>query len=290
MRRLIINADDLGLTPGVNRAILKANEEGVVTSTTLMANGNAFADAVACVRSVPASRKFSVGCHLVLVDGTPISPPATLPSLMADGDRFRRSISQLAVAARSGELSSDQIEAESKAQFRAIQNSGITLSHFDAHKHSHMFPEILLPVLRAAVECGISAMRVPYERPKAHSFGVLCRNPRLWKRVVQVALLRSMHSNWRAIASTAGIKTPDGSIGIIATGDMNSDFLRDLLSRLPDGTWELVCHPGYDDADLAAAGTRLRSSRVAEFQLLTSPDTRKLLAGLGIELISYAEL
>ncbi len=225
----------------------------------------------------------------MLVDGRPISPPSTISSLVVDGE-FRRTIAEFALAARRGELSHEDIEREATAQFRAIQNAGITLSHFDTHKHAHVFPQVLAPVIQAAKACGISSMRVPFERSSAHSMSTLVFNPRLWKRAIQVAVLRNMSSKWRAMARSGGLKTPDGSIGIIATGDLNAELLRDLLSRLPDGTWELVCHPGYDDADLAQVRTRLRASRVTEFQILTSPETKALVADLGIEIISYSEL
>lgn len=289
MTRLIINADDLGLTPGVNRAILHAATNGVVTSATLMANGAAFADAVACARSLPPSLRFSVGCHLVLVDGVPVSAPATVPSL-APHDRFRQGAGELGLAARLGRLSPSEIQAEATAQFRAIQNSGVQLSHFDAHKHAHMFPQVLAPALRAAAESGIPAVRNPFESSHPLPLSVLFARPKLLKRYAQVMLLRSMRSKWLRLVRKSGLKAPDGSLGVIVTGELDERLLRATFENIPQGTWELVCHPGYDDADLANVRTRLRTSRAKELQLLTAPESRKLLDQLGIELISYREL
>jgi predicted glycoside hydrolase/deacetylase ChbG (UPF0249 family) len=99
-----------------------------------------------------------------------------------------------------------------------------------------------------------------------------------------------MRSKWLRRVQEAGLKTPDGSFGVITTGDVDMTLLRALLENMPDGTWELVCHPGYNDADLDKVRTRLRASRVQELELLTSPDVRKLIDSLGIELISYNEL
>lgn len=288
MRRLIINADDLGLTEGVNSAIFRAHNDGVVTSATLMANGAALQNAVAEIHAHAPSR-LSIGCHLVLVDGEPLSTPETIPSLVK-GTEFRRGIGELAIAARLGRLASVEIEAEATAQFSSLQTLGVRLSHFDAHKHSHMFPEILEPALRAAASCGIRAVRNPFEPRKPFPLSMLLTNLNLLKRYIQVQALGSMQSSWRNIVRRHGLATPDGSLGIIVTGDMNEALLHCILENVPAGTWELVCHPGYMDESLCSVRTRLRGSREQELALLTSPDTKRLIERLGIELISYAEL
>lgn len=288
MRRLIINADDLGLTEGVNRAIFEAHECGVVTSATLMANGAAVDEAVARWQSSKYS-KLSVGCHLGLVDGFPISPAEGIATLV-EGPEFRRSIGKLGMAARRGKLSADEIRREAMAQFQALRAKGVRLSHFDAHKHSHLFPEILEPALLAAAESGIRAVRNPFENAHPIPLSVVMATPKLLKRYFQVMMLRSMRPRWMKIVKRLGFATPDGSLGVVVTGDLDETFLRILLEAMPEGTWELVCHPGYDDASLANARTRLRKSRETELALLTSPGTRRLIENLGIQLISYLEL
>lgn len=290
MRRLIINADDLGLTEGVNRAILHAHHEGVVTSATLMANGAALQDAVARIRSLPSTSMFSVGCHLSLVDGCPLSAPGNIPSLLIGTTEFRQGVGELGIAARRGHLSSAEIEIEATAQFQALRAAGIAISHFDAHKHAHMFTDILEPALNAAAACGIKAVRNPFESNYPLPFFALLRYPKLLKRYLQVELLRSMRSNWRRIVQRFGFATTDGSLGIVVTGDLDERLLRTTLENMPEGTWELVCHPGYDDAELAGIRTRLRASRAKELGLLTSSETRHLIEQLGIELISYRQL
>jgi predicted glycoside hydrolase/deacetylase ChbG (UPF0249 family) len=289
VRRLIINADDLGLTPGVNRAILESSQRGVVTSATLMANSAAFTDAVACVRSLPVS-KLGVGCHLVLVDGQPLTPANKVPSLTNRSTEFRRGIGELALAARMKKLDPAQIETEAVAQFKRVQSAGLQPSHFDSHKHSHLFPEILEPALRAACTCNIKAVRNPFEPANPLPLSFLARYRKLLKRYFQLRLLRTMRSKWLRRVRESGLKTPDGSFGVITTGDVDMPLIRTLLENMPEGTWELVCHPGYNDADLDKIRTRLRASRVQEFEILTNPDVRKLIDSLGIELISYNEL
>ena len=145
MRRLIINADDFGLTQGVNRAIREASRSGVVTSATIMANSRAFDEAVASAKALPGLK---TGCHVVLIDGEPVS--SGLASLTNGGTRFRSSLKQFALAAVRKKISADEIEREAAAQIRKIQAAGIALTHVDTHKHTHMFPHVLRPVLRAA--------------------------------------------------------------------------------------------------------------------------------------------
>lgn len=289
MRRLIINADDLGLTPGVNRAIFEANANGVVTSATLMANSAAFANAVDGIRSRPSAR-LSVGCHLVLVDGAPVTNPERVPSLLKTPSDFRQGIGELALAAQRRKLDPAEIETEALAQFKKIWSTGIQPSHFDSHKHSHMFPHILGPALRAARSCGITRVRNPFEPTSPLPLSYLRQNRTLVKRLLQVRALRLMRSKWLRQVKEAGFKAPDGSFGVITTGDVDATLLRALLENMPDGTWELVCHPGYNDADLNKVRTRLRASRAHELGLLTSPETKHLIESLGIELITYNEL
>lgn len=290
MRRLIINADDLGLTEGVNHAILRAHQEGVVTSATLMANGSALQDAVTLVRNLSSQKRFSVGCHLSLVDGVPVSEPAEVRTLLDGGKELRQTIGRFGIAARRGHISADEVEREATAQFRMLQNAGVKLSHFDAHKHAHMFPEILKPSLKAAANCGVRAVRNPFEGARPLPFSVLASNPNLLKRYFQVMGLRTMRSKWMRIVRQFGFKSPDGSLGVIVTGDLDARLFRAVVENMPEGTWELVCHPGYDDAGLAKVRTRLRAAREHELALLTSPETQHVIGRLGIELISYSEL
>jgi len=288
VRRLIINADDLGLTPGVNRAILEANATGVVTSATLMANSAAFVNAVECVRS--PSPRLSVGCHLVLVDGVPITQPERVSSLVKPSSMFRQGIGELAFAAQRRKLDPAEIETEAVAQFKKIWSAGIQPSHFDSHKHSHMFAQVLAPALRAARSCGITRVRNPFEPANPLPLAYLRRNRTLLKRALEVRALRILRPKWLRLVKESGFKTPDGSFGVITTGDLDRTLFRALLENMPEGTWELVCHPGYNDVDLDRIRTRLRASRVHELELLTSSETKHLIDSLGIELITYNDL
>ena len=287
MRRLIVNADDFGLTRGVNRAIAEASRDGIVTSSTLMANGQAFEDAIAYAKS---ASQLSVGCHLVLVDGSPVlggRQASTLSDKRAKDGRFYDGLSAFALRAVSGRVDADEIEAEVTAQIRKLQSAGVSVSHLDTHKHTHIFPQVLRPLLRAARTCGVAAVRNPFGPVR---FAILAKYPSLWKRYGQVAVLNRLGGRFRSAVADAGMLTTDGTVGIVATGAMNSSLFGTIIDSLPEGTWELVCHPGYNDADLDHIQTRLRESRAKELQVLTSPQAREMLGRSGVQLISYRDL
>jgi hopanoid biosynthesis associated protein HpnK len=281
-RRLIINADDFGLTPGINRAIAELHAAGALTSATLMANGPAFADAVAIAQSLPT---LGVGCHIVLTDGSPVSPPETIPTLIgSDGKTFRSSLPAFFAAALLGRISRDDIYRESLAQIRKLQASGITVTHVDTHKHVHILPSIAHPVLHAAQTAGVPCVRNPFEQPWSVALGSSSL-----LRSLQVRIIRHLQPRFLALTLIRGgfVQTTDGTLGISATGNLNAATLAAILAAMPSGTFELVCHPGYNDADLDAVTTRLRSHRETERLALLEAFTPH---SATPELISYKAL
>lgn len=291
MRQLIVNADDFGLTSGVNRAIVEAHRDGVVTSTTLMANGAAFDDAVKAARALPS---LSVGCHVVLTDGAPVSPPAAVDTLLAirsaEPEKFYSSLSAFAARATLGGFDRKQLVTEITAQIRKIQATGLEVTHLDSHKHAHIFPEILAAMLRAARICGVRAIRSPFVPVKAIMAQQFAGKRALLKRYGQVRILNTFARRFRQQTPRAGLRAPDGVIGVIETGLLDAILLRQALTSLPEGTWELVCHPGYADADLRAVHTRLIEARERERNLLISPELKQFLEQQKIRLIGYREL
>ncbi len=288
VRRLIINADDFGLTQGVNRAIAEAHTRGVVTSATLMSGGAEFEDAVRTAKALPS---LGVGCHVVLIDGAPLAPSDQVKTLVkkkTDGQTaFRHSLPGFAISALTGRLSESEIEREAAAQIRKLQNAGVALTHLDTHKHTHMFRRVLRPLLRAAKNCGVRAVRNPFEPVRISSLG---SGLKMSQRALEIQTLRVLCGDFNTAVRDMELATTDGSIGVAATGSLDQPLLERLLENLPGGTWEFVCHPGYNDAALLAAGTRLRQSRAVELELLTSAATRAALERYGINLITYRDL
>jgi len=278
VRRLIVNADDFGLTTGVNRAIAELHDQGKLTSATLMARASATEVAITQSLTTPS---LGVGCHVVLIDGEPVLPPSEIPTLTDPRTgRFHRTPSSFLRRALTGSIRAAEIEAEAEAQIGLLQGRGLRLTHIDTHKHTHMFPAVLRPVLRAARSAGIGAVRNPFE--PAWSRRATTHAP--FFRRIEVSLLHWLEPAFRRMVAEYGVRTTGGAIGVLATGTLDATALRTLLTKIPRGTWELVTHPGYNDGDLAQVHTRLRESRETEFQALKSMGEID-----GVDLISFAQ-
>jgi predicted glycoside hydrolase/deacetylase ChbG (UPF0249 family) len=258
--RLILNADDFGLTCGINRAIGELHAAGVLSSATLMASGAAFDDAIEVAR---AHSTLGVGCHIVLVDGAPASPPETIRSLIGDdGKNFRPSLGEFMRALLLGRIDAAEVAREAAAQVERLQRAGIAVTHLDTHKHVHVFPAIARPLLQVAERCGVGAMRNPFE--PEWSFGLGHGG---WQRRLSLRLIGSLRSRFVELPSIreGRVRTTDGTAAISATGQLNSTTLGEILRALPaSGTYEICCHPGYNDSDLDGVRTRLRGEREVE--------------------------
>src|SRR3984893_18723977 len=255
-----------------------------------MANGSAFEHAAQMAKTVP---NLSVGCHIVLLDGEPVLTAQnirTLVSHVSGSARFRDGLKSFAALALTGRLDPDEIEAEASAQIRKVQSAGISVSHFDTHKHTHVFPAVLRPLLRAAAACGVRSVRNPFGSRRPLRSHELFARPGLWTRYAEFRILGGFASKFRTAADRQGFVPPDGTLGIVVTGALDERLFRALAENITEGTWEFVCHPGYNDEDLRTARTRLRDSRETELAVLTRPAARQLLSQGGIKLISYQDL
>jgi len=286
VKNLIVNADDLGWTEGVNRGIVEAFRHGIVTSTSLLANGAAFAEAVEAARSAPG---LGVGVHLNLSDGQPVAEPETVTNLLNDKGEFSNGPEGLFLRrARRGVLL-QEAEREWDAQIQKIRDAGIEPTHLDGHKHVHMLPGFFEVALRLAKRHGIGAIRVSLEASslRAALSGPKQKSAVVLKQGVQARGLKLLARDAREQAERAGISTADYFCGIAQTGELTREGLMAFLKSLPDGTTELMCHPGYADAALRKTATRLQNSRETELQILTDTEIRNLVASHGIRLIDY---
>ena len=263
--RLIVNADDFGFNRDVNAGIIDAHQNGILTSTTLMANGDAFADAVALAQMTPS---LDVGCHAVLVQGTSVRDasrplPATLP--------------QLARALMRGEIPPYE---EIRAQVQKIVDAGIRPTHIDTHKHTHLMPPVLRAVARVAKEFGIRWVRRPFD------FGIDARAA-LTKRAVAMGM-RAMAPEFARTLD--GLCTTDYFTGFQLTGSLDDTRLIEAIERLPEGLTEFMSHPGRPGRELENAPTRLKESRAIELAALCSRRTREAIERRGIRLVRYRDL
>lgn len=275
--RLIVNADDFGLTAGVNRAIAELHAGGVLTSATLMARAAATGEAVEIARATPS---LGVGCHVVLVDGQPAGRDV---KTLAPQGRFYPKLGGFLSALLTGRIREDEIEVEARAQIEFLQAQGVRLAHIDTHKHTHMFPQVLRPVLLAARACGIRAVRNPFEP----AWSVAATPGAPFMRRTQVRLLRMLERRFRRIVAEEGFATTAGALGVLATGTLNAATVTSLLRAMPpeEQTYELVTHPGYNDGALASANTRLLASREVEREALTA-----LRGAAKIKLVTFGQL
>lgn len=287
VRNLIVNADDLGWTEGVNRGIAEAHRKGLVTSTSLLANGRAFASALQVVAANPA---LGVGVHLNLSDGPPSASPSEVGGLLNEAGCFEDGPESLLLRIASRSLPLDEVEHEWDAQIEKIRDAGIQPTHVDGHKHVQMLPGLFDIALRLAKKHGIRAIRVSHEESKLRTVlasGAERSTSVLLKQGVQARGLKLLARDARETADRAGLATTDYFCGIAQTGVLTHEGVAGLLKALPEGTTELMCHPGYADDELRATSTRLQQSRQVELEILTDASIRKLVASQGIRLISY---
>ena len=287
MRNLIVNADDLGWTEGVNRGIADAHRYGIVTSASLLANGSAFESGVELARSTPG---LGVGVHLNLSDGDPVAPKELLTSLLNDQAELVGAPESLLIKLARRSLPIEEVELEWDAQIQKVRDAGVEPTHLDGHKHVHMLPGLFELALRLAKKHGIAAIRISHEESMlrtALSAGAKQKGSVVLKQGVQARGLKLLARDAREQAERMGIAAADYFCGIAQTGELTREGVLRLLEILPEGTTELMCHPGYADAELAKSGTRLQASRQTEVDILTDIGIRNLVASQGIRLIDY---
>ena len=274
MKRLIVTADDFGLTPAVNEAVERAARDGILTAASLMVGAAAADDAVERARRLPGLR---VGLHLVLVNGRPLLAPGKLPALVgADGcflsDLFKAGLRCFFLPGARA-----QIEAELRAQFEAFKQTGLPLDHVNAHCHFHLHPTVLGLILRVGRDYGLRAIRLPAEPEGAGGLAALALTP--WISLLRARLTR------------AGIRSNDYVLGLSQTGAMTEAAVLKLIERAGalDGTGEIYFHPATRrDPELIRAMPDY--DHVGELQALLSPKVRAALERNGIGRAAFSDL
>lgn len=292
---LIVNADDFGISEGVNRGIVEAHSRGILTSTTVMANMPAFDHAAQLKREHPT---LAVGVHLNLTAGAPLLPLSKVPDLVDREGRFLRG-SRLLMGLTLGRIDHRQAEAELSAQVERAVRTGFSPDHLGSHHHVHCHPALQPVVVRLARRYGIGAVRCPVELSPVQAIrrtGML--GARSGQRQVEesprTAYLKAVGLSGlgrllRLRARRAGLAATDHFRGLALGMGFSTGELQQLLRRLPAGTTELMCHPGYPDRDLAAL-TSYGAGRDSELAALLDPANRLLLLQTGATLGSYSDL
>ncbi len=287
MKRLIVNADDFGFTRGVNAGIVRAYRTGIVTSTTIMANGDAFEDAVELAHAHPG---LGVGCHLAVVGGRPVSQRSEVRSLVGEDGALPRTLMQLVIKLARRSVPIDDLVREFHSQLERVVRTGINPTHLDTHKHSHTHPQVMKALARVADEFGIKCVRNPFESIFATVRVSSFSKVGYLKQSALSAAIWPGALRFKRLAREQGLTTPDRFLGVKLTGLLDSAAIRSMMKFLGEGTAELMCHPGIYDEDLEHSRTRLKREREHELEALSDPSLRRFAEERGIELINYRGL
>ena len=280
MKQLIVNADDLGLTPGVNRGILRAFREGIVTSASLLVTGSGFEEGVALARQNP---ELDVGLHLALVEERAVLGPDVLPTLVDETGRFPRTSAEFIRRAILGGINWLEVEREIAAQIALFQETGLRLSHLDSHQHLHMFPPVFQIVRRLARWLENVWIRNPVGPWRKSPDTPMGR----WVQRLGLNLTCLSVRGWHGRCQP---QMPDGLYGFEVSGCLTRSALVQILRRIPHGLYELICHPGEDDADTQTRYSHWGYRWGEELESLTAPETRVVLEEQGIVLTSFGQV
>ncbi|MCP2520251.1 ChbG/HpnK family deacetylase [Candidatus Aminicenantes bacterium AC-708-M15] len=281
MKRLIINADDFGLTNGINEGIILAHKRGILTSTTLIPNMPGFENAVKLAKE---NKTLGVGIHLNIIRGKPVRRPEEVSSLLNKNGNFL-TIYPFIKKFILGKIEAEQVEKEFRAQIEKVLDEGIEITHFDSEKHIHSIPKIMGIVIKLAKE---------YKIPKIRFINEFCLSfdiVRSLKSMVVSCLNRKMKRN----ILKAGILIPDRFYGICGSGRMNSKNLIKILTSIPDGVTEIMVHPGIIDNDYIKIEQEygsyyLKEERERELEALIDLKVKEIIEEENIQLINYRDL
>jgi len=271
VHRLIVNADDFGLSASVNAAVLRAHRDGILTTASLMVNEPGLAEAVQFARQNP---RLGVGLHLTLLMGHAALPPAQIPGLVNPRGEFSNSPVGVGMNYFFRRGLRDQLRAEIHAQFAKFHATGLPLDHVNGHLHLHLHPVIFKILMVDAAELGITHLRLTRDclaRSRRMSHG------HLFYRISHAAIFEFLSGRARKVLAAKKIRHAQITFGLLQDSRVNEEYIMKLLPELPPGDSELYSHPSLDKFK-------------PEFDALVSPRVREEIDRLGIQLIRYQDL
>lgn len=276
--RLVVNADDFGMSPAISRGILRAHRDGIVTSTSLLGNCNDLPAAGALLAAAPT---LGVGVHLALCGGRSVADPASVPSLVGpDGAFFPRGQDFITAWVR-GRVSAADVEREIDAQVARIRDAGLTVDHLDTHHHLGFLPVVGRAVEAVARRHGIAGIRSAVERPTL----AWVTDPR---RGVEAGLLTGLA--WLTRRQLGARRHGPQSWGYVESGHLDEIRILEIVGRLGPGPHELICHPGEAEAEGYPIDHTARYQRTEELASLTSAKVRRALERRNVELCRWGDL
>ncbi|MBJ6725921.1 hopanoid biosynthesis-associated protein HpnK [Geomesophilobacter sediminis] len=280
MKQLIINADDFGLSSGANRGIIRAWQEGILTSASLMPGGEAFDEAVALAKENPG---LQVGLHLTLVQGRGVLPREGIPHLVDESGNFDNDPVHCGMRYFFLKPLRKRLAREIEAQIVKVRETGLPISHVDGHLNIHMHPVVFDILSRLMPRYGISSFRLSCEDLKAN---LSVDRQRVVGKVAESFIFGRLADACRGRLDTLGITYSDEVKGLYNSGRMTEDYLLATLDTVRDGMTEIYFHPGCRPcATLDRWMPEYRHDD--ELAALTSPKVREKMARLGIRLRNY---
>ena len=279
LRYSIINADDFGRHAEINRAVEQGLVHGCLRSATVMPGGAAFAGAIDIARRHEA---LGLGVHFTLVDGNPILPPSEIPSLVAEDGRFLPDHTALLRRYLKGSVNLEEVRRELAAQLRKVEATGVPISHVDSHQHMHTLPGIIDIALDLASSARIGAVRAPRTPLFAGAFGGLGQLVgRLGlSRLAQLAAVK---------AHRRGFGVTEHFSGIVAGEAVSEAELLKLIAHLPQGTTEVMMHPGTCN-EVLQEDSGWQHDFEEELRAITSPRVMAALREEEIEPVNFRHL
>lgn len=272
-RRVILNADDFGLSLGITQGIIKAVTEGVLTSASLIANGEAFDTAVAAARAHP---RLSVGVHLTLVEGSPLSSSTDIPSLVTAEGTFVRTFSEFLARWFAGRIRLREVEREWSSQVERVLETGLTVDKLDSHMNVHVLPWNFPLSLRVARRYGIVGIRLPT--------GEASRSPSMLLQGLCLTVLARIR---RGGIRRFGLYTPDNFRGSAVSGRLTEEKLLRILQRLRPGVTEIMVHPGENRYISERWPSSRRCHHESELAALLSSKVKAFISTSRIHLTTY---
>jgi len=270
-RRLIVNADDFGLSRSVNEAVIRAHRDGILTSASVMVNEPACDEAVKLAKENP---KLGVGLHITLLMGHSALPPGKIPGLVNNRGEFSDSPVSTGMKYFFNSGLRKQLRAEIRAQFEKFRATGLPLDHVNGHLHFHLHPVVFKILMEDSDTLGISHLRLTrdcFSRSRRTSHG------HLLYRISHAAIFEMLSSRARRPLEQKKIRHAQITFGLLQNARVDEEYILKLLPELPTGDSELYSHPSLGEFK-------------HEFDALVSPRVRELVNKLGIELIRYQDL
>jgi len=281
-RRLIVNADDFGISEEVNEAVIRAFKEGVLTSTSLMVTGDAFEHAVKLAKQ---NQGLAVGIHLVTVMGKSVLPTSQIPTLVDKQGNFSDNPVAAGLKYYFSPQSRRELGKELEAQFKKFRSTGLPLSHIDGHLHLHVHPVIFNAALELGARYGARHMRVPVEERR---LALAFDRANLLQKTIYALLFGGLARYMKKKLNARGFTFPDRVYGNLQSGRMSEEYFLYALEHLSADINEIYFHPAIYDEYRALNGDECQC--LIEFEALTSARVRTRIEKLGVKLINYTEI